>query len=190
MKFLCGDVFLSDSNRFGPKIVKFLMQAPTVWQWLWRAIRRTQEPVRYYHAGMLFSDDTLVEQQWKVQYAPACKILNWRVIVYRMKNLTEIELKVLKMRMQEDISKTYNIPQILGKTLTWLTGIKWFVRWFGAISKEQEICVTRVGDWYWGICNFGVKTKHELTTKIIDEYCAKHPEQWDIAYVGQGKVKW
>ena len=40
----------------------------------------------------------------------------------------------------------------------------------------------RIGDWYQGICTFGVKTRSEITTKIIDEYCQNHPEEWGIVY--------
>jgi hypothetical protein len=186
MEFECGDIFLTDSDKFGPRIVKFLMAAPTLWQWLWRAARGTQEPVRFYHAGMLLSNEKLIEQQWKVQYAPASKILPWTVVVYRCKTLAALDginTDLIARRAIEDLDKLYDIPQLIGKTLTWLTGIKWFVRFLGWISKEEEICVTRVAHWYSGICNFGVKDHSEITTKIIDEYCRAHPEEWEIVYV-------
>jgi len=182
----CGDIFLCDSDRMGAKIVKFLQQSPTIWQQIWRYIRRTLEPVRFYHAGMILSDEQMIEQQWKVQLDNTDKILSRTVIIYRYKNLTinqETELYNLAM---EDLGKTYDIPQLIGKTLTWLTGIKFFVRLLGAFSKEEEICVTRIGDWYKEICSFGVKTQHEITTKIIDEYCQNHPEEWKIVYQNLG----
>ena len=57
-----------------------------------------------------------------------------------------------------------------------------FVRLLGALSKEEEICVTRISEWYDGICEFGVPTNSEITTKIIDEYCKNHPSEWEIIY--------
>jgi hypothetical protein len=179
----CGDIFLCDSDRTGAKIVKFLQQAPTVWQWIWRQIRHTQEPVRYYHAGMILSNEQIIEQQWKVQYGNTQKILSQNIIIYRYKKLSvnDIIFTLIK-RTKEDLGKIYDIPQLIGKTLTWLTGIKLFVRLLGGLSKEEEICVTRIGDWYEGICDFGVKTRSEITTKIIDEYCQNHPEEWEIVY--------
>ncbi len=181
--FRIGDIFLCDSDRTGAKIVKFLMQSPTVWHQIWRSIRGTLEPVDYYHGGMVISQEQIVEQQWKVQYKSLNKILNRDIIFYRNKLLTQKDLLTISVRATEDIGKTYDIPQIIGKTLTWLTGIKLFTRILGAISKEEEICVTRIGDWYEGICDFGVKTKHEITTKIIDEYCRSHPEEWEVVYL-------
>jgi hypothetical protein len=177
-----GDIFICDSNRTGAKIVKFLQQSPTIWHQLWRYFRKTLEPVRYYHAGMIISDEQMVEQQYRVQYDNTSKLLSRRIVIYRFKNLTDDQRWIFKGRAAEDIGKTYDIPQLIGKTLTWLTGMKFWVRLLGAFSKEQEICVTRIGDWYDGICNFGVKTRHEMTTKVIDEYCQRNPEIWEVVY--------
>jgi hypothetical protein len=185
-KAKCGDFFLCDSDKFGPRIVKFLQQAPTLWHWIYRQIKHTQQPVRFYHAGMIISDDQLVEQQWKVQYDDAHKILSRKVIIYRMKYLSEDERWIFKGRAAEDIGKIYDIPQLIGKTLTWLTGVKVFVDVLGAASKEEEICVTRIGDWYEGFCDFGVKNRSELTTKILDNYCSNHPEEWQVIYYNSG----
>ena len=46
-KYQTGDIFFTDNFRTASKIVKFLMTAPTVWQHIWRAIRGTQEEVRF-----------------------------------------------------------------------------------------------------------------------------------------------
>jgi hypothetical protein len=186
-KAQCGDIFLCDSDRSGAKVVKFLMTAPTIWHWIYRQIRGTQESVRFYHSGMIISDKQMIEQQWKVQYGETQKILNRKIIIYRNKTVSNISQHpfrqmLLYNRATEDLDKTYDILQLIGKTLTWFTGIKLFVRFLGNLSKEQEICVTRIGDWYDGICNFGIKTKHEMTTKIIDEYCQCHPNEWEIVY--------
>ena len=182
----CGDIFLCDSDQVGAKIVKFLQQSPTVWQQIWRFFTHRLEEVRFYHAGMIIDDLQIIEQQWKVQYADINKIFDRRIIIYRMKHLGNTNMNIVRQRAIEDIGKIYDIPQLIGKTLTWLTGIKWFVRFLGKLSKEEEICVTRVGDWYENICDFGVRTKHEITTKVIDDYCRRRVEEWEIVY--QNKV--
>ena len=194
----CGDIFLTNSDKTGAKIVKFLQQAPTLWQWIYRQIKGTQEPVRYYHAGMVLSSKQIIEQQWEVQFGQTADILNKDVIIYRYKEndkniiysdkIAKIDRvgrikEVVKSRAIEDLGKIYDIPQLIGKTLTWLTGIKWFVRFLGGLSKEEEICVTRITEWYDNICEFGVPTNSEITTKIIDEYCQAHPEEWEIVYI-------
>jgi len=178
----CGDIFLCDSDKAGAKMVKFLQQSPTIYQQIWRYFRRTLEPVRYYHAGMILSDEQMVEQQWKVQYDKTDKLLTRTIVIYRYKKLNEAERFIFKGRAAEDIGKTYDIPQLIGKTFTWLTGLKFFVDILGGWSKEEEICVTRVGDWYEGICDFGVKYRSEITTKIIDEYCQNHTDEWEVVY--------
>jgi hypothetical protein len=178
----CGDVFLCDSDRFGAKMVKFLQQSPTIWQQIYRFFTKTLEPVRYYHAGMVLDDNQIIEQQWKVQYGETQKILSRDIIIYRRKNLTQDQIAGLRLNAVSDLGKSYDIPQLIGKTLTWLTGIKLFVRLLGGLSKEEEICVTRIGDWYDGICDFGVPTNSEITTKIIDSYCLSHKDEWKIVY--------
>lgn len=181
-KFQAGDIFLCDSDRTGAKIVKFFMTAPTIWQHLWRKITKKQQIVRYYHAGMIITDISMIEQQWKVQFGETPKIMSRRISIYRKKGLTDLQRQEICDRAVEDLGKGYDIVQILGKTLTWLTGIPYFARWFGIITKEQEICVTRVGEWYFPLCKFGVKTQGELTTKIMDEYCASHLDEWELVY--------
>lgn len=180
-KAQCGDIFLCDSSRLGAKIVKFLQQSPTIWHQIWRFFRGKLEKVNYYHAGLVLSDKLIIEQQWKVQYKNTSKILSRKIVIYRKKNLTKKQKDLIKKRAIEDLEKKYDIPQLIGKTLTWLTGIKFFVRLLGALSKEEEICVTRIGDWYKKICNFGVKTQHEITTKIIDDYCQNN-SNWKVVY--------
>jgi hypothetical protein len=133
---------------------------------------------------MILNNEEMIEQQWKVQYGQTQKILSRKIVIYRYKKIATNSMiaDTLYFRANMDIGKLYDIPQIIGKTLTWLTGIKLFVRLLGAFSIDEEICVTRIGDWYEDICNFGVRTKSELTTKIIDEYCLTHPEEWEIVY--------
>lgn len=177
-----GDVFLVNSNKTGAKIVKFLMQSPTVWHQIWRYFRKTLQPVRYYHAGMVLYTSKIIEQNWKVELNDFGDLLSKDIIIYRKKDLGDSNITTLKERANEDLGKIYDIPQIIGKTFTWLTGITLFVDLLGALSKEEEICVTRVSHWYKNICNFGVKDNSEITTKIIDEYCQNHPNEWEIVY--------
>ena len=49
-----------DSNKNGPKIVKFFQTAPTWVHHLWRKIRGTQEVVEYYHVGMFKDFDNII----------------------------------------------------------------------------------------------------------------------------------
>jgi hypothetical protein len=178
----CGDIFLCDSDRTGAKIVKFLQQSPTIWHQIWRYFNHTLEPVRFYHAGMVLIKNRIMEQQWKVQDGDLDKILSRRIIIYRNTTVDSYLENLLLSRALEDLGKIYDIPQLIGKTFTWLTGLKFFVDILGGMTKEEEICVTRIGDWYQNICNFGVKYRSELTTKIIDEYCASHPYEWEVVY--------
>lgn len=176
-----GDIFLSDSDRTGAKIVKFFQTAPTVWHYIYRAIRGTQHKVRYYHAGMIIDQMQLIEQQGEVKYANTNKILSRNVIIYRLDSLTQKQKTTLYNRAVHDVGEGYDVPLIIGKTLTWLTGIKWFATILGKLSRNEEICVTRVAKWYNGICNFGVANHHLVTTKIMDEYCLYSPK-WSVVY--------
>jgi hypothetical protein len=177
-----GDIFLCDSDRTGAKIVKFFMQSPTAVQQLWRYMTNTLQPVRYYHAGMVLSDTQMIEQQSKVQYGDTQKILSRRITIYRKKNLSDEQKILLKERAIASLGKGYGIGEIMGKFLRWLTGIYWFEYIFGVLTREGEICDNRVGQYYNHICEFGVKNYLMLTTKIIDDYCQKHVEEWSNVY--------
>ncbi|MFX0084320.1 MAG: hypothetical protein ACFFAU_01500 [Candidatus Hodarchaeota archaeon] len=175
-ELLPGDIFINDSDRIGPRIVKFLMVSPTIWHWL-VGIR---DEVRYYHPGMVINSDEVIEQQSTVRIRTAehC-IFSRKHIVYRYKKLTEEQRNNLVVSATADIGKGYDITLIFGKLLTWLTGVKWFVR--NIESKEKEICVTRVALWYSRIgITFGKRTWHEVTTDDIDDYCITHPDEWEV----------
>jgi hypothetical protein len=177
-----ADIFLCDSDRFAARMVKFLMQAPTIWQWIYRAIRHTQQPVRFYHAGMILSDQILIEQQSKVQYGETQKILNRKVVIYRKKDLTQEQEDLIVMRAVAQLGQGYGIAEVIGHTLTWLTGIRWFVVILGALTRNEDICVNRVCRWYNHVCSFGLTDWYESTTKTVDEYCQSHPEEWEVVY--------
>lgn len=188
VEFKAGDIFLCDSDKIGARIVKFLMTAPTVWQYLYRAARGKQKKPRYYHAGMILNYEQLIEQQGRVQQDLLQKILSRDVVVYRLKRLDEAKAIKLCIAAQNDVGEGYDLPLIFGKTLTWITGIRWFTDFLGYLSKNEEICVTRVGKWYREICDFGVKDHAELTTLIMDEYCQKNPD-WETVYIHEGGDK-
>ena len=176
-----GDVFLCDSDRIGAKIVKFFMQSPTVYQQIWRFMTHTLQSVRYYHAGMILSDTQMIEQQGKVQYGDTQKILSRRITIYRKKSLTTDQQALLKERAIAQLGQGYGVAEVIGHTLTWLTGIRYFIVLLGALTRQNEICVNRVVRWYNHIDAFGSKTIYEATTKTVDEYCTISPD-WEIVY--------
>ena len=177
----CGDIFLCDSDRIGARIVKFFMTAPTLWQYLWRAVRGTQEKVRYYHAGMVINYTSMIEQQGKVQYGNTQKILSRRITIYRKKNLTTEQATLLLERAQNQIGQGYGIEDILAHTFAWLTGLQFIVILVGALSRNKNICVNRVARWYNHICKFD-SNWYQITTKTMDQYCQTHPDEWEIVY--------
>lgn len=177
-----GDIFLCDSDRMGAKMVKFFMQAPTLWQWIWRYMLNTQETVRFYHAGMILNETQIIEQQGKVQIDDINKIFPRKIVIYRMKYLTPTSQLIIQTRAKSDIGKTYGIVLVLAKTLTWLTGLTLFVNVFGALDRQHEICINRVCKWYNHFCDFGSKKYFVDNTKTVDEYCQKHPEEWEVVY--------
>jgi len=176
-----GDIFLCDSDRLGARIVKFFMQAPTWYIWIWRYMLNKQQPVRYYHAGMVLSETQMIEQQGKVQYGDTQKILSRRITIYRKKNLSDTQKELLKSRAINQLGQGYGVEDIIAHTLTWLTGIRLFVVVVGAISRNRAICVNRVARWYSHIDQFGSPDWYEVTTKTMDEYCAKMSD-WELAY--------
>lgn len=178
-----GDVILSDSNRFEAKCVKFLMQSPTIWHQIYRFIFRKLEQVLWYHVAMILNDDTnlieIIEQQKFVRLADWNP--NNNQIIFRKINLIKEDKEDLKQEALSDIGQKYDVLNIFGKLLTWLTGIKWFCRYVEA--KNKEICVNRVAKWYWNTTNekFDVLTHSELTTQTLYKYLLNDPN-WQIVY--------
>ena len=89
-----GDGFLVDSNKTGPKIVKFFQTAPTWYIHLWRKIIGKQEIVEYYHAGVIGTVDgkwKIIEQQMKVEINDVEKLLNKsdKICIFRRRRLTK-----------------------------------------------------------------------------------------------------
>lgn len=182
-----GDVVLSDSNRFGAKCVKFFMQSPTVWHQIYKFIIKKLEKVEYYHVAMIlnnglngFTNQTEIIEQQKL-----VRLVDWnpnrKQIIFRKLNLTKEDKEDLKQEALSDIGQKYDVLNIFGKLLTWLTGIKWFCRYIE--SKNKEICVNRVCKWYWNTTDerFSVLTHSELTTQTLYKYLINN-ENWQIVY--------
>lgn len=184
-----GDILLIDSQKTGAKIVKFFMTAPTVWQWMWRQLRGTNEVVKYYHVAMVYDMTHRIEQQGKVMYKDLLPIPDHCMIV-RYKRLTSIGMGYLTELADSDLGQGWDVPNAIGKFFTWLTGIKWFARhihW-----PTEEICVDRVATWYWkvlginfdsfissdGLSGNGIIV--ELTTQQMYDYFKRNPDKWEI----------
>lgn len=181
-EYLPGDIFLVDSTASYARVVKFLMQAPTVYQWLWRKIRGTQQKVRYYHAGMVYSSTHVIEQQKVVEFETIdAAFLNDPHIVYRNLQLTDQQRYKLVGLARNELGEGYDVLLIFGKTLTWLTGLGFLTRLTQWVDKE--ICVTRVAKWYQKVTGetFGKGSWHEVTTDNIDDWCTK--KRWMIVSI-------
>ena len=176
-----GDIFLCDSDRFAAKAVEFLMSASTLWQWIWRWMLNIPQPCRYYHAGLIFDNSVLVEQQAKFQYGDTQKILSRRITIYRKNSLTTEQQALIKERAIAQLGQGYGIAEVIGHTLTWLTGIKWFLIILGALTRNQDICINRVCRLYNHIDSFGSKYWETCTTLTVDEYCSTNPD-WEVVY--------
>jgi len=181
LKLHTGDIFFTDTFSVASKIVKFLMTAPTVWHhifWKFTGKIKKERP-RFYHAGMILDEKQTIEQQDKVIIKSVDKIYKKNFVIWRKFDLTEYDKDLLVKIALEDLGEGYGILECIGKTISWITGIKYFARWFD--MKDNDICVIRVADWYKRALGytFGVKNINDLNTKIIDIYCKNHPEEWD-----------
>jgi hypothetical protein len=192
-----GDIFLVDSSAPYAKMVKFLMRSSTVWHYivgrLYEAITRNQAPLwlmrdsLYYHAGMVISETHVIEQQKVVEYETIKSAFSQKNhIVIRRKDITPVQQTLLASYMIADLGKGYDILLILGKTLTWLTGITLFSLFINAPHKE--ICVNRVAKEYykmfketWGHLSIWKSLGWSLvTTTDIDYYAKASPELYTI----------
>jgi len=181
-KAKCGDIFLCDSDRVAAKMVKFLMQSPTIYQQIWCWITHRLEPVRYYHAGLILDENKMIEQQSQVQYGDTQKILSRRIIIYRKKTLTYQQRLDLGQAAITDLGEKYGILSVIGKALTWFTGIVWFEDMMHI--GDMDICINRVAYWYYKSNEelFGLSNFKRNTTKLMDKYCSHYTDEWEIVY--------
>ena len=174
-----GDIFLTYNYSVGAKIVMGLMQSPTIYQQIWRYFNKTLEPVYFYHAGMVLSDTQMIEQQGVVKYNPVSKIFKKDYVIFRRKNLSRTEQIRLAVTAELDLGEGYGILECFGKFITWITGIKYFSKWFD--MKDRAICVVRVAEWYRdaGVDeDFGKRNPNYITTKLMYSYC-KNSDNWE-----------
>ncbi len=182
-----GDFAIVDSTRTPAKIVKYLMRSPTLYHDLFRMIIKKLEVPLHYHAVMFINKDLIIEQQGEVLERSTDKILNTnnRLFIFRMKNgISDLEKKVLISNARSDIGHWYGVMSCIGKTLTWLTNIKFFARYIHIL--KTEICINLVCKWYYNAFGelFGKKTYLESTTWSVYKYVIAHPEKFDIIYDG------
>jgi hypothetical protein len=180
-----GDIALCASTRLSAKIVMFLQQEKTIWHWIYKKIfNKPMNEVKYYHGLMVLNEKEIIEQQWKIQIDSLDKILTRDIIIFRKNNLTDKEKNILYINAIQDLGKTYDILLMFGKTLTFVTGIKWFAKHIQ--QPDKEFCISAVADWYWQIgIQFGLETKELITTDIMEEYCLKS-EEFDVIYINKG----
>ena len=173
-----GDIFFTDNFSTASKIVKFLMQSPTIYHQIWRWYRGTLNEVRFYHAGMVLNEEDMIEQDAKVRIRPVKKIFKKNYVIWRKNDLTEQEKNRLVEVAMADFGEGYDIVLCIGKLFTWLTGIPFFTRWIQ--QREKEICVTRLASWFLESIgeDFGCKSHHEATTYRIDDYCVINYKDW------------
>lgn len=179
-----GDFALVDSKKKAPRLVKYLMRSPTLWIDLFRmATGKLEEPL-HYHALLFIDKETIIEQQGEVQSVSSEKLLNTdnRLFIFRLRdNYPNLYLCDVAL---EDIGQWYGVMSCIAKTLTWLTGIKFFARYIHI--PTTEICINRVCKWYYQVTGelFGAKTYLESTTWSVYKYVIAHPEKFEIVYQG------
>lgn len=186
ISILPGDFALVDSKKFCPKVVKYLMRSPTIWHDLFRMIIGKLEEPLHYHALMLLSSDSIIEQQSSVQVKSSKKLLNTNnnLFIFRIKNMNPVERNYLCSVAMNDLQEGYDIVNCIGKFLSWITGIKFFARYMQL--PNQDVCINRIA--YWALKalgeTFGAKTHSELTTWSLYKYVIAHPEKFEIVYSG------
>lgn len=185
-----GDISLYPPRNIGGKIVTYLMRSPTLLQDLLYIVAglidKSFKPVNspYYHVTMAVPTDEnplrVAEQEKKVQY------VNWnkdrQQIIFRRKDLTNQDKFLLNQAAADDLGKGYDILNILGKTLTWLTGIGFFAETFH--TKGRAICDSRVTKWIRGVINedWGGVSDNSMTTLIMYEWLLNN-NNYEIVYI-------
>ena len=170
------------------KIVKYFMTAPSIWHHYFRKLIGKQENVKYYHVGMFFDENNIIEQQGKVMIRDinhVNKILNTnnRLCIVRRKNLLSSQKRKIKQIAENDLGKGYDWLSCLSKFVAWLTAIKYFA--FIQLP-QKEICINRVAHWHKSAFGdkFGSPSHHLLTTHSMYKYIVSHPEEYEIIYEG------
>ena len=174
-----GDIFMTNNFSITSKIVCFLMTEKTLWIHLYKLLTKKKlNEVRFYHVGMVLDQDTMIEQQGKVEINSTSKIFRKNYIIWRNTNLTEEQAFKLQLIAEGDLGEGYGILECIGKTISWLTGIKYFSKWFD--MKDRAICAIRTIEWYNTIGEtFGKSNPNYHTTDTLDEFL-QQSEEWQI----------
>lgn len=180
-----GDIWFIDSEKGGAKVVKFLMTAPNVFVHIFRAITGRQEKVEYYHPGIFASTRRVLEQQWKVDYKEADKILQSErpLIVFRAKELFNGQTQDFIDNATEDLGQKWGIVHTLfGRFPTWLTGIPLFARYIKL--PNSEVSAGRVARWMYETYGetFGHKRYTESTTHTMVKHMLANPDMYEVIY--------
>lgn len=185
-----GDIFLIDSDSTEAKIVKFLMSSDTIWHWLigkiYELVTKKKAPnwliryQKYYHVGMIYSDTQTIEQQAKVEFQNISRLDGKHYAIIHRIGMTENEQNRLIAIAAADIGKGYDILLIIGKTLSYVTGIPFFVlllNWPG-----KDLCVTRISLWYWKVFDelWGRKNYNFVQTDDMYYYAKAFPEYYNM----------
>lgn len=180
-----GDIWFIDSEKQGAKVVKIFMTAPTIWHHLWRKIRDTQEKVKYYHPGILYSTRRTLDQQWEVEFDDASDILQSErpLIVFRRKNEYSGTTQHFIDNAKKDLGQKWGIIHTLfGRFPTWLTGIKFFTRYIKL--PNEEVSAGRVARWMYETYGetFGYKKYTEATTHTMVKYMLANSDLYEVIY--------
>lgn len=186
-----GDIFFTDSNDVGPKIIKFLMASPSVWHYTLGKILLTFgkkefveqhliSPVRMYHAGLVTGENSIIEQQWQVEEDTLDSILNKKHIIWQKKSLRADQRQKIVELAKSRLGDYYDVPLMIGKTLGWLTGFHYISNLIQ--QKNQDFCVSYVAWCYQEGIGYKWNNRQysDITTDIIDDYNMEHPEEWKI----------
>ena len=169
-----GDIVFEDSDRQGAKIAKFFMTAPNVFIHIYRAITKTQEKVEYYHPFVIFDDKRLIEQQLKVGFDDKENYNKKKFIVFRRTNTNATDVLKFLYIAESEVGQIWGIfHTIFGRSLTWLTGIKFFTRYVKL--PNEEVSAGRVARWLYKTYGetFGKKTYQECTTHDMVKHMKK-----------------
>lgn len=180
MNYEFGDIIFEDSDKGGPKIVKYFMRSPNVWVDLWRMLNGRLQKSEYYHPAVALGNSQMAEQQLRVQITSIENFNQNKFIVFRRKNITHYQATRLNEVINKEQGQLWGIIQTFGKFATWLTGIPLFSRYFKL--PNEEVSATRVARWYYKAFGetFGLPTYQENSTHTMVTYMLNHPETYTI----------
>lgn len=118
--FRFGDVIFEDSNKGGPKIVKYFMRSPNIFVDLWRMLNGKLQKSEYYHPTVVLGGGDMAEQQFRVQITSIENFNQDKYIVIRPKQQQHYQLTRLREIILKEQGQLWGIVQVLGKFLSWL----------------------------------------------------------------------